>query len=850
MPESVQLPHLQINGYKTDEPYRYPRLVNIQSRLVERDRAAHGARILNQLNNIKARFEELQAVQLPQNVERDEAIYVEFVSEWSYPLKFESLYDSRENYQLLKISNEVIENQERYRVLVMLKKGGISHFIKAVEKYLDESRDRIKIDENGNETRRTPSNNALLANVELIQLASLEAFWSDAPEKPFPNVEQEVWWEVWFRKTSNDDEKMLKVLNNLNSIGAQITNSDIIFPEHTIRLIKASAIQLSRSLMLLDNLSELRSPQELPEFITDEEITTQDKETWLQDLINRTDNRISETPVVICLVDTGVNNRHPLLSPFLPDDRLFTLKDGWGKYDSWSGGGHGTGMASLAVYGDLTEALASPERIQIFHGLESFKLIQRDVINEPELYGSITKSACYTPASSNPQNPRVYCMAICDPDFAFKGRPSSWSAAIDKIIVGEPNNQLDPPQIFVVSGGNVHIEGHNEYPSKNEIESIHDPGQSYNAITVGSYTRKERLSAEEQNNGFSALAPYGAMSPSSSTSLFWDSQWPNKPDVVMEGGNRATNGTFTFLSNNLRLLSTHNNGAKIFQSFGDTSGAAALASKMAAEIMTKYPNLWPETIRGLMIHSADWTSAMLGNGRVEQFTEPRKRALLRTVGYGVPVLSKALYSASNSLTIIAEREIQPFLQNNNNDPKYNEYHLFKLPWPVEVLRDVLYTNDVKLTVTLSYYIEPNPGNRRYSNSFQYHSHALDFIAIKPNESLDIFKRRISSASEQEEMEESIDTSGEPWVLKRLRNKGSIKKDFIVMSGADLSTRNIIAVFPKNGWYKTRKKLGKANTKVRYSLIVSLETPRTEVDIYTPVQTQISIENIVEIPINV
>lgn len=62
-----------------------------------------------------------------------------------------------------------------------------------------------------------------------------------------------------------------------------------------------------------------------------------------------------------------------------------------------------------------------------------------------------------------------------------------------------------------------------------------------------------------------------------------------------------------------------------------------------------------------------------------------------------------------------------------------------------------------------------------------------------------------------------------------------------MSGADLATRNKIAVFPTTGWYRMLKKQGKGNATVRYSLIISLETPNLEVDIYTPVVNQIAVK---------
>ena len=41
-----------------------------------------------------------------------------------------------------------------------------------------------------------------------------------------------------------------------------------------------------------------------------------------------------------------------------------------------------------------------------------------------------------------------------------------------------------------------------------------------------------------------------------------------------------------------------------------TSSAVAQASWMAAKIWSNYPDLWPETVRALMIHSADWTKEM------------------------------------------------------------------------------------------------------------------------------------------------------------------------------------------------------------------------------------------------
>lgn len=383
--------------------------------------------------------------------------------------------------------------------------------------------------------------------------------------------------------------------------------------------------------------------------------------------------------------------------------------------------------------------------------------------------------------------------------------------------------------MFIVSGGNVEINKHNDYPILNELQCVSDPSQAYNALTIGTYTRKDRI---DISTGEMPLAKNGAMSPSNSTSLLFDNSWPNKPDLVFEGGNRSTDGTNTLAHSELRLLSTDADFANdMFISFGDTSGAAALASKMAAELRTMYPHHWVETIRGLMVHSADWTDAMRRNAK-------DKRNLLRTVGYGVPSIQKAMFSVENSLTLIAEREIQPYKYEKSKG-QYNKYHLFNLPWPKEALES-LEEKSVKLVVTLSYYIEPNPGSRRLATHYSYHSHQLDFELIKRYETPAQFQNRISKP-EDETDDNKPKRDGVKWEIgTKAGSKGSIRKDFITVTGLEMSERNFLAVFPKNGWYKNLKRQNKFNENVRYSLIVSLETEELDIDLYTPVLNQIKV----------
>jgi hypothetical protein len=835
------LSHIKFDGFTTALDYKYPKSSNGKVYdQIERNRATHGGYLLEKANRIKQYFE-IENLELQYDgLIKDDVIYVEFTSEWGYKLSFDSfdkngVKDGDKIFNILNVKEEAatFEGKEiyRYSLVVLVNEKGILEFIKKINEYLNKN--HIKTDRITKEKIDTgnPKNKKILNNIGSIELATLKSFWVDEPEIPFPSEDEDVWWEVWFRKKVLDNNQLDNVLNNLTILGCKIGLSTLTLTEHIVKLVKGNRSQLSESLLLLDNLAELRKPQEIADFILHGDVSFDTKREYLQDLINRTDSQFDDNSVLICLLDSGVNNQHPLINPFLSDNHLYTFKDSWGLQDSQPHAGHGTGVGGLALYGDLTDVLSSSERIQIYHGLESYKVYHHNDPNNPELYGAITESGVNTPIIDRPSNLRVYCLTVTDKNFRFKGRPSAWSAAIDKICLGDEFGS----QLFIVSGGNVSVINHIDYPSLNYTETVHDPAQAYNAITIGTYTRKDKI---DISSGLSPLASNGNMAPSNTTSLLFDKNWPIKPDVVFEGSNLASDGVFAQGHESLDLVSLHKDfNNNIFSHFGDTSAAAGLASKMAAEIRTKYTAFWPETIRALMIHSADWTSQMLDNRRINSFNEQEKINLLRTVGYGVPNLSKALNSANNSLTLIAERSIQPY-KKDGSDGKYNEFHLFELPWPKEALID-LSEKDVTLKVTLSYYIEPNPGSRRFVSHHQYHSHQLDFIVIKPLENVDTFKNRVSAASKLED-EEMPKRTGEPWMLGRTSTKGSIRKDFVTMPGAQMSERNVIAVYPKNGWYKNLKRQNKFNSNVRYSLIISIETPETSIDLYTPVFNQLAV----------
>jgi hypothetical protein len=55
----------------------------------------------------------------------------------------------------------------------------------------------------------------------------------------------------------------------------------------------------------------------------------------------------------------------------------------------------------------------------------------------------------------------------------------------------------------------------------------------------------------------------------------------------------------------------------------------------------------------------------------------------------------------------------------------------------------------------------------------------------------------------------------------------------------LASRGFLAVYPAQGWWRTRKALGRYNLPARYSLVVSISTPETDVDLFTSVAQQVA-----------
>lgn len=823
--------HIFLHDSAQTSPYTTPSKGGHEARIPPRDRLDHATKLREELLLAWWEAEEMAQQRAAASLPSKEGTYLEFAGSPGFDLKTTSLEDRRRgvDIRLLNVSTDAAGEQPEAgltRATVYVPEGRMQRYLDKIERYRSE-------DGKGGK----PRNQALVDSIDGIRLAVLESFWRDDP-RLVPDDEP-AWCEVWLRTDGDETDGLFREIAAELDIG--VGAGVLRFPERSVVLACASRPQL---LELIDSsacIAEFRRAKEPAGFFGT--LTNVEQTEWVRDLRQRLS--VSEDPsVAVTVLDSGVNNGHLLLEPLLSDTDCHSVNPQWGTTDHVDGG-HGTLVCGLAGYGDLQEALESSGEVEVHHCLESVKILPPHEANPPELYGHITIQGISRAEVQAPDRTHIGCMAVAASDGRDHGRPSSWSAAIDQLTSGQDD---DERRLFLVAAGNTEDQVEwRAYPEGNRANSVHDPGQAWNALTVGAFTSKADLRHPDLA-GHTPLAPVGGLSPYTTTSCTWESTlWPAKPDIVVEGGNveRAPDG-FVSRHDDLSLLTTGPNPTSSQFGFIEaTSAATAQAAWMAAQIQARYPAAWPETVRGLLVHSAQWTDTMK-----EQFVEDERKKgsyadLVRVCGYGVPSLDRAAACYRNSLTLVAQEYIQPF-EKRGSDYVSKEMHLHELPWPRDVLLG-LGAAEVTLRITLSYFVEPAPAEVGWGNRYRYASHALRFHLKNVDEDRDEFLRRINDAARGEDDEVSTTSGTQRWVIgPRGRNMGSIHSDMWHGTAADVATCNVIGVCPVIGWWRERPWLEMWNRRTRYSLIVSIQTPEQDVDIYTPVAAMLQVPTQVEV----
>jgi hypothetical protein len=750
VPTTQSKPHLRLRKTAVSRSYKAVTQGGDNSKVPQypnRSRLQHGQNLVAALNALEVREAEVEARRASAGVQAQGTTIAVDISQ-NPDFSVASLEDARAGIELLAVKRQM---QDKSVAAVFVPLGRIDNPRRKVEHYLDPSKDSEK---------EAPKNAPLVASIDSFRAPTAVDLWTD-PVYRFPDdLVATHWWEIWVRGTGDLDA----FSDQARRLGVEIGPQRLRFPERTVVVAAATIEAMERAVELLDRVAELRAAPRLDaDFHT---MDAHEQGEWVQDLAGRLLGP-DDDGYAVCLLDTGIAWGHPLLEPIVsPDDCL--AYDGWSPADVH---GHGTWMAGIAAFGEeLAAALVSSDDHKIPFVLESVKVLEPSgghVNADLRLRGEIFQSAVALIEIERAHRKRTFSFTITGAS-SHEGRPTAWSAAIDEACAGVDDA---PPRLVFASAGNAILDSNYLYPEVNFTSMIEDPAQAWNAITVGAMTERVEFDRSPASGrmGWLPVAPAGDLSPESSTSRLWNAkQWPSKPDFVMEGGNVAlpsSGGTpqnvdeLALLTTELPELTRLNPPLTAVRG---TSPAAVLGARLAAEVWREYPDLWSETIRALLVHSSRWTDEM--QARCTAGT-PRENAkdLLRTYGYGVPSRKRALHSAGNALTMIVEDSIQPY-KLVDGVHKTNELRLHRLPWPDEALEELAQAKvNVRLRVTLSYFIEPNPGERGWSGRYRYASHGLRFAVRTADETDAWFEKRINKAA-RESGEKGFHSDAKEWVI--------------------------------------------------------------------------------------
>jgi hypothetical protein len=516
----------------------------------------------------------------------------------------------------------------------------------------------------------------------------------------------------------------------------------------------------------------------------------------------------------VAVHDTGTSPEHPYLRNAVIG--LGSVVPG--EPGSADQHGHGTEMSGVAIYRDYLQELVA-RQLHPRNYLAGIRLIPTPTHgphdDDPELWAERTEEAVAVAEELAAGRRVVHSISVgAENPRAIR---TAWSVAVDQLAWNKGAGRL-----LVVAAGNVPATmlavDRADYPIRNLGTPLCQPAQAWNALTVGGYTALTGPAAAGTGAYPAALAPAGGLSPYAATDI--GGPRPVKPDVVEEAGNTAPGGGLAnHGGEHLSVWTTsrkHATGELSTHTWA-TSPAAASAAGALAALTYRQPHLGPAALRALYVHSARWTPAMMA-----QFADQKDR--LRAVGYGLPDHRRYEGADSNRPIFVHEGRLAPG-QLDNQGGVTRPVQLIRVPLPEDLLTKLGETQ-VRLTVTLSYFVEPTESlvSRKYAGG------RLNWEVQGPAETVAQLRARVNKLARDGGTGKA---SGYSWTLGRqIRGRGSLQHDYADVAASQLPGDRIVAIYPTLGWWE-RNDLTR-DREIPYALVVSVDFGDLDVDLHSAV----------------
>jgi hypothetical protein len=371
---------------------------------------------------------------------------------------------------------------------------------------------------------------------------------------------------------------------------------------------------------------------------------------------------------LLAVVDSGVRSAHPLIKPALAGAEKISPHFA----DGEDGHGHGTFVASLALFGPLEPLLEDRSPLRPAARLLSLKVLDENAqfpdsrLWETELLSAVEHAAA--------QGARIVNLSLGDPRRPQRGRRATPLAAALDALTRELN------LILVVSAGNYERD---RFPGAPEVvatyienllgdseATILDPAGSALALTVGGL-------CAPGGSGHSAprdelhLRPVGQPGwPSPATRCGPGPLGMVKPELAASAGSYAYHEDLRRLVNDPSVSVIGASGRRpdqLLASDCGTSFAAPLVANIAAGVAARYPGLSANAVRALTMASVGEVTVPLERSKPSKL----RRDAERLRGFGEPDARRAETSGDHRAVLVSDTRIA-----------LDEVHLYQVPIPL------------------------------------------------------------------------------------------------------------------------------------------------------------------------
>lgn len=356
--------------------------------------------------------------------------------------------------------------------------------------------------------------------------------------------------------------------------------------------------------------------------------------------------------VIIAVIDSGINSGHPLLAYAMKSSVV--AKGEWADADE---NGHGTSVASVAAYGDVTG------RLQEGNFDAPFAMSSARVVDEKgEFPTEITVPEVMETAIRHLHKEvgcRIFNISLGDPNLIYDGgKAGAWAGTLDELA-----SELDV--LIVVSTGNqkgLAALGEDilkRYPDYllDPSSRLLDPATAANVLTVGSMAHTNGI-VKDDADYVGVLPICESDEPSPFTRAGPGIRGMIKPDLVDYGGTSVWDGPMMQLVGGGKKASAgiwtfhHQPVSQLFRARSGTSFAAPIVAHKAAIVLDQYRNAPANFLRAILA-----LSARIPDAAAKRLDALPPQAPLSVCGHGVANVDDAITSDDSRVVFYADDEI-------------------------------------------------------------------------------------------------------------------------------------------------------------------------------------------------